>query len=191
MGELHTECCLHLHCLPGAELLLCYSVLGSKGQMLWTVVLEKTLESPLDCKEIKLVNPKRNQSWLFIIRTDAEAPILWPPDAKSQLIRKDPDAGEDWGQGGERDDSGQDGWMASLTQWTLSLSKLQEMVKNREAWHAAVPGIAESDTTRQLNDNNKKGRSIAVAQWAYGPQFHTNILKSSSCNSSTAFWVSG
>ena len=62
------------------------------------VVLEKTLESPLDCKEIQPVNPKRNQSWIFIGRTDTEAPILWPPDAKSQFIRKDPDAGKDWGQ---------------------------------------------------------------------------------------------
>ena len=62
--------------------------------------LEKTLESPLDCKEIKLVNPRRNQSWIFIRRTDgkAEAPVLWPPDAKSQLIGKDPGAGKDWGQ---------------------------------------------------------------------------------------------
>ena len=63
-----------------------------------TVVLEKTLQSPLDCKDIKPVNPKGNQSWIFIGRTDAEAPILWPPDAKSQLIRKDPDAREDWRQ---------------------------------------------------------------------------------------------
>ena len=65
-----------------------------------TVVLEKTLESPLDCKEIKPVNPKGNQPWIFIGRTDAEAeaPILWPPYSKSQLIRKDPDAGEDWRQ---------------------------------------------------------------------------------------------
>ena len=64
------------------------------------VVLEKTLENPLDCKEIKPVNPKWNQSWIFIGRTDAEAeaPILWPPDVKSQLIRKDPDAGKDWRQ---------------------------------------------------------------------------------------------
>ena len=61
-------------------------------------VLEKTLEHPLDCKEIKPVNPKRNQPWIFIGRTDAEAPILWPPDAKSQLIGKDPDAGKDWRQ---------------------------------------------------------------------------------------------
>ena len=59
-------------------------------------MLEKTLESPLDCKEIKPVNPKGNQSWIFIRRTDAEAPILWSPDAKSQFIRKDPDAGKDW-----------------------------------------------------------------------------------------------
>ena len=63
------------------------------------VVLEKTLESPLDCKEIKPVNPKGNQSWIFIGKTDTEAPILWPPDAKSWLIGKDPDAGENWGQG--------------------------------------------------------------------------------------------
>ena len=64
----------------------------------WTVVLEKTLESPLDCKEIQPVNPKGNQSWIFIGRTDAEALILWPPDVKSWLIRKDPDAGKDWRQ---------------------------------------------------------------------------------------------
>ena len=66
----------------------------------WTVVLEKTLESPLDSKEIKPVNPKGSQPWIFIGRTDAEAeaPVLWPPDVKSQLIRKDPDAGKDWRQ---------------------------------------------------------------------------------------------
>ena len=71
-----------------------------KNWCFWTVVLEKTFESPLDCKEIKVVNPKGNQSWIFIGRTDAEAkaPILWPPDAKNWLIWKDPDAGKDWGQ---------------------------------------------------------------------------------------------
>ena len=62
------------------------------------VVLEKTLESPLDCKEIKPVNPKGNPPWIFIGKTDTEAPILWPPDAKSWLIGKDPDVGENWGQ---------------------------------------------------------------------------------------------
>ena len=63
-----------------------------------TVVLEKTLESPLDCKEIKPVHPKGDQSWIFIKRTDAETPILWPPDAKNWLVRKYPDAGKDWSQ---------------------------------------------------------------------------------------------
>ena len=64
----------------------------------WIAVLEKILESPLDCKEIKPVNPKGNQPWIFIRRTDAEAetPILWPPDEKNRLIGKDPDAGKDW-----------------------------------------------------------------------------------------------
>ena len=71
-----------------------------KNWCFWTVVLEKTLESPLDCKKIQLVHPKGNQSWIFIGRTDVEAvtPILWPPDVKSWLIWKDPDAGKDWGQ---------------------------------------------------------------------------------------------
>ena len=71
-----------------------------KNWCFWTVVLEKTLESPLDCKEIQPIHPKGNQSWIFIGKTDAEAetPILWPPDAKSWLIWKDPDAGKDWWQ---------------------------------------------------------------------------------------------
>ena len=71
-----------------------------KNWCFWTVVLEKTFESPLDCKEIQAVHPKGNQSWIFTGRTDAEAetPILWQPDAKNQLIEKDPDAGKDWGQ---------------------------------------------------------------------------------------------
>ena len=69
-----------------------------KNWCFWTVVLEKTLESPVDCQEIQPVNPKGNQSWIFIGRTEAEAPILWPSDAKSGLIRKDPDAGKDWRQ---------------------------------------------------------------------------------------------
>ena len=73
---------------------------GLKSWCFWTVVLEKTLESPLDCKEIKPVNPKGNQPWIFIWRTDAEAeaPILWPPDAKNWFIGKDPDGGKGWRQ---------------------------------------------------------------------------------------------
>ena len=69
-----------------------------KNWCFWIVVLEKTLESPLDCREIQLVYPKRNQSWIFIGRTDTEAetPILWPPDVKNWLLGKDPDAGKDW-----------------------------------------------------------------------------------------------
>ena len=69
-----------------------------KNWCFWTVVLEKTLESPLDCKEIQPSHPKGNQSWIFIGRTEAETPILWPPDAKNLLIGKDPDAEKDWRQ---------------------------------------------------------------------------------------------
>ena len=77
-----------------------WTIKKAEELMFWIVVLEKTLESSLDCKEIKPVNPKGNQSWIFIGRTDAEAeiPILWPPDVKNWLIWKDPDAGKDWRQ---------------------------------------------------------------------------------------------
>ena len=90
-----------------------------KNLCLWTVVLGKTLESPLDWKEIQPVHPKGVQSWIFIGRTDVEteSPILWPPDAKNWLIWKDPDAGKDWRQK-DREGRGWDGWMASPTRWT-------------------------------------------------------------------------
>ena len=91
-----------------------------KNWCFWTVVLEKAPESPLDCKEIKPLNSKGNQSWIFIGKTDAEAeaPILWPSDAKNWLLGKDPDAGKDRKQRGEGDDREWDGWMPSLNQWT-------------------------------------------------------------------------
>ena len=98
------------------------------------VVLEKTLESPLDCKELKLVNPKGNQPWIFIGRTyaKAEAPIFWPPDVTSQLIRKDPDAGKDWEQeerGKTKDE------MALPTQWTWVWANY------RRWWRRGKPGL--------------------------------------------------
>ena len=93
---------------------------GTKNWCFWIVVLEKTLESPLDNKEIKLVNPQGNQSWIFIGRTDAEseAAVFWLPDGKSQLIGKDADCWEGLRAGGEGDDRGWDGWMPSPTGWT-------------------------------------------------------------------------
>ena len=91
-----------------------------KNWCFWIVVLEKTLERPLDSKEIKLVNPKGNKAWIFIGRTDAEpgVPILGPLDAKSWLIRKDPDAGKGWWQEEKGTTEDEDGWMASPTQCT-------------------------------------------------------------------------
>ena len=111
-----------------------------KDWCFWTVVLEKTLESPLDCKEIQPVHPKGNQPWIFIGRTDAkaEAPILWPPDTKNWLTGKDPDAGEDW----RREKGMTEDEMVGWHHW-LGVIKLWELVMDREA---AVHGSAKSWT---------------------------------------------
>ena len=122
-----------------------------KNWCFWTVLLEKTLESPLDCKVIQPVNPKGDQSWIFIGRTDAdaeaEAPGLWPSDVKSWLIRKNPDAGKDWRQEKGTTEDEMVGWHHQLD------------------WHdfeqgqgslacCSLCGRKESDTTDQLNNSN-------------------------------------
>ena len=109
-----------------------------KNWCFWTVVLEKTLESPLDWKETQLIHPKGDQSWVFIGRTDAEAPILWPPDAKALTHWKRPWCWERLRAGGEGDDRGWDGWMASPTQWTWV------WVNFGSWWWTGRPGVLQS-----------------------------------------------
>jgi len=130
-----------LDCEEGSE--------AQKNWCFWTVVLEKTLESPLDCKEIEAVHPKGDQYWVMRGRTDAEAetPILWPPHAKSWLIGKDPDAGEGLGAGREGKDRGWDGWMASPTQWTWV------WVNSRSWWWTGRPGVLRFMALQRVGHN--------------------------------------
>ena len=117
-----------------------------KNWWFWAIVLEKTLEGPLDSKEIQPVHPKENQSWISIGRTDVEAetPILWPPDAKNWLVWKDPDAGK---VGREGDNRGWDGWMASLTQWTWV------WVSSWSCWWTGKPGVLQFMGSQRVGHN--------------------------------------
>ena len=140
-----------------------------KNWCFWTVVLEKTLESPLDCKEIKPVHPKEDQSWIVTGRTDAEAPILWPPDVKNWLIWKDPDAGKDWRQ--EEKWTTEDeivGWHhlhdGHEFEQALGVGDGQGGLVCCNSW-----GHKESDTTEQLTTNTHawyiKGQYFGHLMW--------------------------
>ena len=132
-------------------------------------MLGKTPESPLACKEIQPVNPKGNQPWILIGRTDAEAPVFSPPDVKSQLTGKDPDVGKEWGN--RRRGRQRMRWLDGICDSTdMSLSKLREIVKNRDVWHAAVHGVSNSRT--QLSNWTTTTPSILswphIGQWPPG-----------------------
>ena len=133
---------------------------AQKNWCFWTVVLEKTLESPLDCKEIQPVNPKGDQSWISIGRTDAEAetPILWPPDSKNWLIGKDPDAGKDW----RREEKGM-----KRMRW-LDGSTYSMDMDSRNWWWTGRPGMLQSigsqrvrhDWVTELNWTDEGGSPV-------------------------------
>ena len=143
----------------------------SKELTFWTVVLEKTLESPLDCKEIQPIHPKGDQSWVFIGRTDVEAetPILWPPDANSWLIWKDPDAGKDWRwEGKGMTEDGMVGWHHQLNEcefeWTSGVGDGQGGLACCSPW-----GRKESDTVELLNWTDPSDQAIKGLPFPHTP----------------------
>ena len=140
-----------------------------KNWCFWTVVLEKTLESPLDCKEIKPVHPKGNQSRIFIGRTDAkaEAPILWPPDLKSWHWKR-PWCWERLRAGGEGGSKGWDGWMASPTQW------MWVWANSGRWWGTVKPGVMQSIGSQS---------QTRLSNWTATTSFPTSILISIFVNS--------
>ena len=161
-----------------------------KNWRFWTVMLGKNLESPPDSKDIKPVNPKGNQLWIFVGRTGAEveAPILWLPDMKSQLIGKDPASGKDWGQEKKGGDRGWDGWMASLTQWTWVWANSggddegQGSLACCSSWD-----LKESDMTERLTTHHSS--PFSLLQEALGLHLWTHL---SSCFQLDADnWVTG
>ena len=160
-----------------------------KNWCFWTVVLEKILESPLDCKEIKPVSPKGNQPWIFIGRTDAKAetPILWPPVVKNWLVGKDPDAGKDWRQEKGMTEDEMVGWHHRLNghefcfvlfffwTWVWTSSGRLRSLACCGPW-----GCKQSDMTEQLNNNNSlplfKGTLKATAHNYCFHQFLVYVL---------------
>ena len=139
-------------------------VWAPKNWCFWTVVLEKTLENPLDCKEIKPVNSKRNQFWIFIGRTDAEATILWPRDAKNGLIGKDRDAGKDWrreGKGTTEDKMVGRHHRLNGHEFEQALGE-GERQGSLACW--SPWGHKESDTTEQLNNKCQSNKAVNVRE---------------------------
>ena len=150
-----------------------------KNWCFWTVVLEKTLEGPLDCKEIQPFHSEGDQPWDFFGRNDAkaEAPVLWPPHGKSWLIGKDSDVGRDWGQEEKGDDPGWDGWMASWTQWTWV------WVNSRRWWWTGRPGVL-----RFMGSQRVRHDWATELNWTEGNiQSHTWLMEMSNWHS---FWGS-
>ena len=144
-----------------------------KNWCFWTVVLEKPLESPSDCKEIKPVNREGNQPRIFIGRTDAEAPILWPSVAKSQLIGKNPNAGRDWRQ--EEKEQQRMRWLDGITDsMDMCPRQLWEILRDREGWGAAFCGVSNSQT--QLSDWTTKDIHFHCFLFNYVCEIVTNII---------------